>query len=201
MEVPMYDNNRSQDDSFDSLLGDDVVPLKHDTIGDIRQAFTPTLAQLERQKAAAAEAQDQPADALSEIIQHWLEPGEAISWRHDGVQDGVFRSLKRGDYTPSASLSLQQHNVTQARHALANFIHDCYQRGVRNALIIHGMSRHSQPKPGLLRSLCGQWLPQLEPVLAAHSARPEHGGLGATYVMIRKNNAAKIANKERNRRR
>ena len=85
--------------------------------------------------------------------------------------------------------------------SVANFITECYERGVRNALIIHGMGRDSKPHPALLKSLCAQWLPQLEPVLALHSARPEHGGAGACYVIIRKNTAAKIANKELNRRR
>lgn len=189
------------DESFDSLLGDDVVPLKGDQVADIRQAFAPTLAQKERQKAAAAEAKSSPADDLSEHIHDWIEPQDPISWRRDGVQDGVFRSLKRGDYTPGASLNLNQHSVTQARHAVAGFIFECYEKGVRNALIIHGLGRHNQPRPGVLKNMCRQWLPELSPVLAAHSARPQHGGPGATYVIIKKNSAAKLANKERNRRR
>lgn len=197
-------DDSSAEETFDDLIGDDVVPLKRsksdDTLVSLRPS-SPTQAQLERQRAAAREQADHPADALSEHVQHWLEDGEPASWRRDGVQDGVFRNLKRGQYTTSASLNLQQHSTERARYALAEFIQDCYQRGVRNALIIHGLSKHSQPRPGLLRSLCAQWLPQLKPVLAIHSARPEHGGLGATYVIIRKNTAAKIANKELNRRR
>ena len=188
-------------DSFDSLFDDAVVPLKGDKVADIRQAFAPTLAQKERQRAAAAETQNSPADALSEFVSDWIEPTDPISWRRDGVQDGVFRSLKRGQYTPGASLNLHQHTATQARHAVAKFIYECYENGVRNALIIHGLGKQSQPRPGLLKNLCRQWLPELTPVLAAHSARPEHGGSGATYVIIRKNSAAKLANKERNRRR
>lgn len=188
-------------ESFDDLFGAEVVPLKGEQVADIRQAFAPTLAQKERQKAAAAEAKDSPADHLSEFVSDWIEPQDPLSWRRNGVQDGVFSNLKRGMYTPSASLNLQQHTVTQARHAVAGFIFECYQKGVRTALIIHGLGKHNQPRPGVLKNLCRQWLPELEPVLAVHSARPEHGGNGATYVMIRKNSAAKLANKERNRRR
>lgn len=195
------DTNQHLDDSFDSLVGDDVVPLKGDTVADIRQSFGPTLAQKERQKAAAAERQDLPADSLSEFVSDWIEPDEPISWRIDGVQDGVFRNLKRGQYTSGASLNLHQHSVTQARYSLAAFIYECYEKGVRNALIIHGLGKHSKPRPGLLKNLCRQWLMQLEPVLAAHSARPQDGGAGATYVIIRKNSAAKLANRELNRRR
>lgn len=194
-------NLKQDEHSFTDLFGDDVVPLKGDKVAEIRQAFAPTLAQKERQKAAAASAQDHPADALSEFISDWIEPDDPISWRRNGVQDGVFRSLKRGQYTPGASLNLNQHSATQARFAVASFVFECYDNGVRNALIIHGTGKHNKPRPGVLKNLCRQWLPELEPVLAVHSARPEHGGAGATYVMIKKNTAAKIANKERNRRR
>lgn len=187
-------------DDFRELMAG-VEPLKGEKVADIRQAFAPTLAQRERQRAAAAEAQASPADPLSEQVKHWVEPTETISWRRDGVQDGVFRRLKRGQYSMAASLNLHQQTVRQARLSVANFITECYERGVRNALVIHGMGRDSKPHPALLKSLCAQWLPQLEPVLALHTARPEHGGAGACYVIIRKNTAAKIANKELNRRR
>ena len=188
-------------ESFENLFGDEVVPLKGDKVADIRQAFAPTLAQQTRLQAAMAEAKSSPADALSEFVSDWIEPHDPISWRRNGVQDGVFRQLKRGAYTPGASLNLNQHSVTQARHAVAGFIVECYEKGIRNALIIHGLGKHNQPRPGVLKNLCRQWLPQLEPVLAVHTARPEHGGNSATYVMIKKNSAAKLANKERNRRR
>lgn len=187
-------------DDFRELMAG-VEPLKGEKVADIRQAFAPTLAQRERQRAAAAEPEAAPGAALSDQVEHWVEPLDAISWRRDGVQDGVFRRLKRGRYSMAASLNLHQQTVRQARQSLAHFIHDCYERGVRNALIIHGMGRDSKPRPALLKSLCAQWLPQLEPVLALHTARPEHGGAGACYVIIRKNNAAKIATKELNRRR
>ncbi|MCC5880349.1 MAG: DNA endonuclease SmrA [Idiomarina sp.] len=189
------------EEAFDELLGDDVIPLKGEKVANIRQTFAPTLAQRERQRAAAAEQQASPADDLSEFVHDWIEPSDPISWRRDGVQDGVFRSLKRGQYTPGASLNLHQLTAPQARHAVAKFVYECFENGVRNALIIHGLGKQSKPRPGLLKNLCRQWLPELQPVLAVHSARPEHGGAGCTYVMIRKNSAAKIANKERNRRR
>ncbi|RAK00698.1 Smr/MutS family endonuclease [Aliidiomarina maris] len=99
-------NLKQDEHSFTDLFGDDVVRLKGDKVAEIRQAFAPTLAQKERQKAAAASAQDHPADALSEFISDWIEPDDPIGWRRNGVQDGVFRSLKRGQYTPGASLNL-----------------------------------------------------------------------------------------------
>lgn len=190
------------DDSHEfRQLMSDVEPLKGDAIAEVRQPLTPTQAREERRRAAVESAKLSVADQLPEQVTDWVEPLETISWRRDGVQDGVFRRLKRGQYQIQASLNLHQHRVSQARLAVASFIQECHQKGVRNALIIHGMGRHSQPQPALLKSLCRQWLPMLEQVLALHSARPEHGGAGASYVIIRKNNAAKLATKELNRRR
>ncbi len=48
-------NLKQDEHSFTDLFGDDVVRLKGDKVAEIRQAFAPTLAQKERQKAAAAQ--------------------------------------------------------------------------------------------------------------------------------------------------
>ncbi|RUO26416.1 DNA endonuclease SmrA [Aliidiomarina minuta] len=191
-------NNDSPE--FRQLMSD-VQPLKGEAVAEVRQPHASTLAQEERRRAAVESAKLSVAEQLPEQVTDWVEPLETISWRRDGVQDGVFRRLKRGQYEIQASLNLHQHRVSQARLAVADFIQQCYQKGVRNALIIHGMGRQSKPQPALLKSLCRQWLPLLNQVLAFHSARPEHGGAGASYVIIRKNTAAKIATKELNRRR
>lgn len=191
----------SRDDTelFRELMKD-VAPIKNDEVA-FRPNTTPDERAEARRKAAEAAERNDPAAGLSEHVKEWVEPEGIISWKKDGVQDGVFRQLKRGQYTVQASLILHQMRVTEARNAVAQFITDCYQRGVRNALIMHGMGKQSTPRPALLKSLCNQWLPELSQVLAFHTADKSHGGAGATFVMIKKNADAKILNKERNRRR
>lgn len=171
---------------------DDVV-LRH------KQSLTPEQ-QEERRKAAQA-SEDADSIALSDEVREWVEPHDVIGWRKDGVQDGVFRQLKRGHYEPQATLNLHHLRVREARREVAGFIMECYRTGVRTALIIHGLGVKSKPRPALLKSLCNQWLPDLEPVLAFHSAQKKHGGAGATYVMLRKNSTTKLANREQNRKR
>ena len=61
--------------------------------------------------------------------------------------------------------------VSEARVEITRFIKDCYRTGVRTALIIHGIGLKSQPRPGLLKSLVNQWLPDIENVLAFHTAQ------------------------------
>lgn len=178
----------------------DVQPIQtNDIIQSKHQGLTPDQ-QLARQRAAQAE-EDEDSAALSEDVREWIAPNDPIEWRKDGVQDGVFRQLKNGHYEPQATLNLHHLRVREARREVARFIADCYQRGIRTGLVIHGLGLKSKPRPALLKSLCNQWLPELEPVLAFHTAQKQHGGAGATYVMIRKNLERKIATKEQNRKR
>lgn len=195
-----HENELDEAELFRALM-QDVKPLaKGDTVlTTTTKASAESLE--ERRKAAEAREEEEAAAALSEEVREWIGPTDPISWRRNGIQDGVFRQLKRGNYEPQASLNLHQMRVSQARKEVAGFINECYRTGVRTALIIHGQGLKSQPRPALLKSLCNQWLPELEPVLAIHSAQKFHGGSGATYVMIRKNQTVKLATKEQNRKR
>ncbi|WP_157981316.1 DNA endonuclease SmrA [Aliidiomarina sanyensis] len=193
---------KSPSDEFDLFreMMHDVARIKADDIvRQEHQGLTPEQ-QAERQRAAQAQ-EDEDSIALSEEVRDWIEPHDPIFWRKDGVQDGVFRQLKKGHYEPQATLNLHHLRVREARREVAGFIADCYRRGIRTGLIIHGLGLKSQPRPALLKSLCNQWLPELEPVLAFHTAQKHHGGAGATYVMIRKNSERKLATKEQNRKR
>ncbi|MCH8502260.1 MAG: DNA endonuclease SmrA [Aliidiomarina sp.] len=185
---------------FQELM-QDVKPLtKPDTVALERSCLT-TEQQAARREAAMAAAEAEEAAALSEQVRDWVEPNDPIEWRLNGIQDGVFRQLKRGHYEPQATLNMHNMRVSEARIEISRFIKECYRTGVRTALIIHGIGLKSQPRPGLLKSLVNQWLPDIENVMAFHSAQKFHGGMGATYVMIRKNQSVKLATKEQNRKR
>jgi len=43
----------------------------------------------------------------------------------------------------------------------------------------------------VLKSCVNHWLKQFDQVLAFHTAQKYHGGLGATYVLIKKSSAAR----------
>jgi DNA-nicking Smr family endonuclease len=62
-------------------------------------------------------------------------------------------------------------------------------------MITHGKGIHS-PVPARLKSYVFHWLEEFDLVLAYHTARPEHGGAGATYVMVRKSSEARRENRE-----
>ncbi|WP_169930230.1 DNA endonuclease SmrA [Pseudidiomarina aestuarii] len=192
----------SKNDEFELFRREmtDVTPLTSDDVADIRTAFTPTLAQLERRKAAEQQLADDVNFLSTEYVE-LVDPADLLEFRRDGVQHGVYKRLRLGQYTIEASLNLHEHSLRQARVALFEFIQDCHRTGVRSALVIHGMGKHSKPHPALIKSYVNKWLRELEPVMAFHSAQRHHGGSGAVYLMLRKNAEQKLLNRERHQKR
>jgi DNA-nicking Smr family endonuclease len=177
----------------------DVKPIDNSDVVPVQKA-KPTAAQEARRQAAERQLEDD-INYLSMEFVDLLEPEELVEFRRDGVQHGVFKRLKRGDYGIEASLDLHHHSLRQAREALFDFIQLCHRRGVRSAIVVHGMGRHSKPHPALLKSYVVKWLKQLEPIMAFNSAQRHHGGAGSVYIMLRKNAEQKHENRERHQKR
>ena len=194
--------SRSDDEEFELFRQEmtDVTPLAGEEVADIKQAFEPTLAQKERRRAAEAEEAENENFLSTEYVD-LVEPDDVIEFHRDGVQAGVFKRLKQGRYSMEASLNLHHHTLAEARTALLNFVKDCHAAGVRTALIIHGMGKHTKPHPALIKSYVNKWLRELEPVLAFHSAQRPHGGRGAAYIMMKKNAEQKQKNREKHAKR
>ena len=74
----------------------------------------------------------------------------------------------------------------EAHRALAGFVAASRAAGRRCVLVITG---HGRMSGGILKSAVPRWLhePDLRrDVLAIASARPQHGGSGALYLLLRK---------------
>lgn len=177
------------EDRFRALLGDDVTPIKIEkrVVIDKRQEDAKTLA-LRRDRAQTAV--EQTDDPLAGEPVEMVEPLTELSFRRTGVQHGVYRNLRLGKYPLDARLDLHKMTVERARKEVYQFIRDCMQNDVRTALITHGKGE-TREQPALLKSCVAFWLPQIEDVLAFHSAQRPHGGVGATYVLLRKSERKK----------
>lgn len=97
--------------------------------------------------------------------------------------------MKRGDMVIDGSLDL--HGMTQdsAHGALIAFVTRAYDSGRRCLLVITGKGKQG---PGILRAQVPRWLnqsPLRERVLGFSHARPQHGGEGALYVLIKRKRA------------
>ena len=68
-------------------------------------------------------------------------------------------------------------------------------------LIVHGRGQQIDSPANVLRSYLAKWLIQFEEVQAYVSAQQVDGGLGATWVMLRKSERARAENRERQQKR
>jgi DNA-nicking Smr family endonuclease len=184
------------DDQFAALLGDDVTPLRREPVVETVSA-KPTAAAIEaRRRAATANTggDGNPLDSAEEPPQ--LDPYDFLEFVRPGVQQGVYRNLRLGKYELQARLDLHGLTVEQSRTALWQFARDCQKNGVRCALVTHGKGA-GRAREARLKSCIAHWLPQIEEVLAFHSAQRHHGGLGACYVLWRKNSEQRLKTAEK----
>lgn len=173
----------------------DVRRIRKPNRADIKVPKELTPGHLERQRAAM----DQPLRDRNPLTADTVDPltaNDILSWQRPGVQHGVFRKLKQGQYPIEARLDLHRMKVEEARREVFGFVQDCVQYGVRSVIILHGKGERNPDGIAQLKSYLAKWLPELDAVLAFHSAQRHHGGTGAVYVMIKKSDEHKKRNRE-----
>ncbi|MDX1901407.1 MAG: Smr/MutS family protein [Gammaproteobacteria bacterium] len=109
---------------------------------------------------------------------------ESLSYTFPGVGQKILRKLRQGQYNIEAILDLHGNTVAEARNALGRFLSMCEKKNLTCILIIHGKG-HQQEKP-ILKNRLNHWLRETKQVLAFCSARPNDGGKGALYVLLRR---------------
>ncbi len=134
-------------------------------------------AKLER--AAPRPAPPEPVKPAAPALAH----GRAA-----GVDRRSAQRLARGQLPVEAALDLHGYTQDQAHAALESFLSETQARGLRCVLVITGKGT-TKEAGGVLRGQVPRWLN--EPanrarVLAFDYAQPKDGGLGALYVLIRR---------------
>lgn len=189
-DKPNQTISESSEDVFGELVGSGIQPLNNKVSTYIPKTTVVTPGIQQRRKAAQSEFVDDVnmLDPITVIKQ--VDPLAFLEYQRPGVQHGVYKNLRMGKYEIQSRLDLHRHTVEQARNSLKRFVEDCYQHSIRCALITHGKGEVRQ-EPAKLKSCVNHWLRQFDQVLAFHSAQKQHGGLGATYVLIKKDKSAK----------
>ncbi|SFR40761.1 DNA-nicking endonuclease, Smr domain [Marinobacter daqiaonensis] len=173
----------------------DVRRIRRPNRAEVSTPRELTPGHLERQRSAV----DSPlrdANPLTAADVDPLTAHDILSWQRPGVQHGVFRKLRLGHYPIEARLDLHRMTVETARREVFRFIRDCVHYGLRSVIILHGKGERNPDGIAQLKSYLAKWLPELEDVLAFHSAQKHHGGTGAVYVMVRKGDQQKQRNRE-----
>lgn len=171
-------NSVSEADSelFRQLVGE-VKPVKQDH-ADLQSAKpAPRAKQQERDDKQVL------IDMLSDHHEH-LETGEELQYQQTGLQKNTFRKLRRGQFRIDAETDLHGHNSDEARKALVEFLQESKHQGYRCVRIIHGKASFREGGP-VIKPLVNSWLRQRSEVLAFCSARPNDGGTGAVYVLLK----------------
>jgi DNA-nicking Smr family endonuclease len=200
MSAAEYPDSQTQDpadeDEFRALVGDDVEPLQAKGARYIPKPPELTPGILERRKAAQQE-QLKSGNLLDPAsIINAVDPYDFLEFARPGVQHGVYKNLRQGKYEVQSRLDLHRHTVEQARVALWDFVEGCQKHGVRCALVTHGKGE-GREQPARLKSCVNHWLRQIDNVLAFHSAQKQHGGVGSTYILIKKNSLARLSTSEK----
>ena len=113
------------------------------------------------------------------------ESGDTLVWQRPGLQNTVFRRLRRGAYRIEAELDLHGLRSETAALEVQRFLAECQKRDHRCVRIIHGKGLRSPNSGPVLKARVGGWLRKRDDVLAYVSARPADGGTGAIYVLLR----------------
>lgn len=109
-----------------------------------------------------------------------------------GVDRASFRRLRSGAWRPDRRIDLHGCDRTAARREVRTGLLAARDEGSRCVLVIHGRGRGSAGEPVLRDALPG-WLeepPLARAILAFAPARPEDGGAGALYVLLRRRDDA-----------
>ncbi|MCS2610592.1 DNA endonuclease SmrA [Halomonas dongshanensis] len=194
----MTQSLRSEMD-FRALVGD-VRPLKGRNRANVEKSpKAPSEAQLARRESAEQGLGD--SNFLSDDFVDLLPAFDPVEFRREGTQQGVADKLRHGGYPVQAQLHLLRRPVAECRRLLFAFIQDAYAHDLRSVQIIHGRGNAIDSPANVLRSYVVKWLNQFDEVQAYVSAQPSEGGLGATWVMLRKSDRAKANNRERQQKR
>ena len=125
------------------------------------------------------------AESLSgEIMDPALAGGEELVFHRAGIQPGVLRKLRRGDYRVQGEIDLHGLTVAEAKQELRAFLAQALARQWRCVRIVHGKGLRSGHRGPVLKGMVGAMLRKVGPVLAYVSARQVDGGTGAVYVLL-----------------
>ncbi|AKQ67066.1 Smr domain protein [Myxococcus hansupus] len=140
---------------------------------------------------------DENAEALAQLSELVAGQGdfdftgsdEFLEGAGPGVDRNLLRALRRGDFAIQGQLDLHGKTQVEARDALERFLDDSRRAKKRCVLVVHGRGLNSKDQIPVLKERLKGWLSEKRigrRVLAFATARPQDGGTGAVYVLLRR---------------
>ncbi len=119
-------------------------------------------------------------------INNFVETDEKLIFSRPGIQNKVIKELKRGRYSIQDKIDLHGLTTEKAKKSLSRFFISAISNEIRCVLVIHGKGYSSVGHGPVIKSMVNSWLRKRDYILAFCSAKPEDGGTGAIYVLLRK---------------
>lgn len=142
-----------------------------------------------KETAAAKPARKAPARKPAPPAAPVAPPGPPLDHgRAAGVDRRTLDRLRRGRLAIEAEIDLHGHRQDEAHRALNAFVQGQAAAGRRVVRVVTGRGL-AREGGGVLRTLVPRWLNEepLRPLVLAFShARPDDGGDGALYVLLRR---------------
>lgn len=182
----MADDNITDDDKalFRSIM-QGVKPLKKQNKHLPDQPIkTPPIIRKHKPESHSSRSISEPIHLSSHYTDE-VGTDTILSYHIPGFPKKRQLELKKGEIRWEAHIDLHGLTLSKTQNMLCEFIQQQYQQGHRCVLIIHGKGSPTGEAP-ILKNHVNHWLKQLPQVLAFHSARPQHGGAGAVYVLLRR---------------
>lgn len=170
-------------------VADTVAPLPGKALPPQEEAAptaAPPVEDKPRQKARTAAPVPEPARPRPATL-HELDATTA-----HGIDHRMAQRFKRGQLPIDAHLDLHGMTRERAHDALNRFLATSQARGDRCIVVVTGKGQKGplEPHTGVLKATLPRWLndaPNRARVLAFAPARPQHGGAGAFYVLLKRN--------------
>ena len=163
----------------------------------VRRLGTPKAERLATAPQIKREIISEDAEVLAELSDlvsgqgsfELTETEEYVEGARVGLDPRLLGQLRRGEFSVQAHLDLHGMIQPDAKEAVTNFIVDSVRKGRRTVLIVHGRGLRSPGGLPVLKHAAAQWLSHGIAggyVLAFATARPNDGGAGAVYVLLRR---------------
>ena len=104
----------------------DVTPIKYDKVDQQPDKPAPEAVQRMADEAAVVK---EMADGFFDT--EAAETGDELLYKRSGIQDKVFRKLRRGQFAISEELDLHGFRVQDAKDSLSDFLKQCINRNQR----------------------------------------------------------------------
>jgi len=132
--------------------------------------------------------------ALSDLVSgvgafDLTETEEYIEGARVGLDPRLVSRLRRGEFAVQDHIDLHGMIQPDAKLALREFVLKSVGKGMRTVLVVHGRGLGSPGGRPILKHATAQWLSHGE--IGAHvhafaTSRPQDGGAGAMYVLLRR---------------